>query len=233
MKYILIILSLFTIQGFCQNNQKLQITPLTKDLYVFTTYQNSFPANGMYLVTEQGAVMIDTPWDTTQFQPLLDSIRVKHHKGVAVCIATHSHDDRTAGLTFYAKKGAKTYTTKQTDDISKKKNGVRANFVISNDTTFVVGRHVFQTFHPGEGHTSDNIVVWFGKQKVLYGGCLIKSVEATDLGYIAEANLTAWPTTIKNLQERFSKAKYVIPGHQNWKDAKSLEHTLGLLAQKK
>ncbi|MFX5718714.1 MBL fold metallo-hydrolase, partial [Acinetobacter baumannii] len=69
------------------------------------------PANGLYAVTPKGVILIDCPWDTTQFQPLLDSIRAKHDKRVVACIATHSHADRTAGLTYYRAKGIRTYTT--------------------------------------------------------------------------------------------------------------------------
>ena len=80
----------------------LKITRLTGEFYVFTTF-NSYkgklvPANGMYLVTDNGVVMFDTPWDTTQFQPLLDSIKNRHHKKVVLCIATHFHEDRTGGF---------------------------------------------------------------------------------------------------------------------------------------
>ena len=65
---------------------KLVITHLTGNFYVFTTYKslngNPFPANGMYLITDSGAILLDTPWDTTQFQPLLDSIKFKYHENV-------------------------------------------------------------------------------------------------------------------------------------------------------
>ncbi|MCK6694198.1 MAG: subclass B1 metallo-beta-lactamase, partial [Thermoanaerobaculia bacterium] len=54
-------------------NAKLKITPLTGDFYIYTTYntyeESQVPANGMYLVTNNGVVLFDTPWDTTQFQP--------------------------------------------------------------------------------------------------------------------------------------------------------------------
>jgi metallo-beta-lactamase class B len=64
-------------------NNKLNIKYLTENHYIFTTYSDLegtlFPANGMYVITEKGAIMIDTPWDTTQFQPLLDSIKQKHN----------------------------------------------------------------------------------------------------------------------------------------------------------
>ncbi|MES2654185.1 MAG: BlaB/IND/MUS family subclass B1 metallo-beta-lactamase [Bacteroidota bacterium] len=213
----------------------LTITHLTGDFYVYTTYHvykgTPFPANGLYLVTDSGVVMIDTPWDTTQFQPLLDSIQMKHRKNVVISIATHSHEDRTAGLEYYQQQGIKTFTTKQTALICKAQNQKQAEFLIDKDTVFMVGQYRFQTYYGGAGHTPDNIVVWFEKDKVLYGGCLIKSVEAIDLGNLGDADTKQWPTTIKNIQNKFGKPLYVIPGHQDWTNKSALMHTLKLLQQ--
>jgi len=218
-------------------NPKLKITPLNGNFYVYTTYQNyqdkPVSANGLYLLTDKGAVLIDTPWDTTQFKPLLDSIETKHHKKVVLCIATHSHTDRTAGLEFLKQNGVKTYTTKQTDEICKLQGGKRAEFTFTNDTTFKVGNYNFQTFYGGEAHTKDNIVIWFEQDKILYGGCAIKSTEATDLGYVGEANLTAWPHTLNKIKQKFPTPKYIVPGHQGWTSIKALDHTLELLKQVK
>jgi metallo-beta-lactamase class B len=104
------------------SDSSLVISHLTGDFYVFTTYNlyrgNRIPANGMYLLTKEGAVVFDTPWDTTQFQPLLDSIRAKHNKNVILCIATHFHEDRTGGLDYFRKRGVKTFTTGRTDDLA-------------------------------------------------------------------------------------------------------------------
>jgi glyoxylase-like metal-dependent hydrolase (beta-lactamase superfamily II) len=105
--------------NFCigQSTEKaLAIKPLCDNFYIYSTYnlykEYKVSANGMYLVTDNGVVLFDTPWDTTQFQPLLDSIKLKHHKDVVLCIATHFHDDRTAGFEYYRSKGIKTYSTK-------------------------------------------------------------------------------------------------------------------------
>lgn len=215
---------------------RLEISHLAGDFYVFTTYRflggKPFPSNGMYLITDAGAVMIDTPWDTTQFQPLLDSIRTRHNKEVVLCIATHSHDDRIGGLEFYRRKGIKTYTTRKTDSLSRIKQEKRAEFMIENDTLFTVGQYSFETFFAGAGHTVDNIVMWFPKDRILYGGCLVKSTEATGLGNVADADLQAWPKTIMNIQRKFGKPAWVIPGHQGWADNRALEHTLELLLKK-
>jgi metallo-beta-lactamase class B len=213
----------------------LLISHLTGDFYVYTTYgmyKNSpVPSNSMYLVTSKGVVLIDTPWDSTQFQPLLDSIKMKHGMDVVLCISTHFHEDRTAGLEFYRSKGIKTYTTVQTDELSKKRDEKRAEFLIYKDTTFVVGQHTFQTYYGGQGHSPDNIVVWFGKEKILYGGCLVKSIDADDLGNLGDANVKEWAATIKNIQQRFINPNYIIPGHLDWSSNKSLTHTLDLIQQ--
>jgi glyoxylase-like metal-dependent hydrolase (beta-lactamase superfamily II) len=234
---IIIVIGLFlSVSLFGQTQTtSLKITHLTGDFYVFTTYRTfkdkPMSSNGLYFLTDKGAVMIDTPWDTTQFQPLLDSIEFKHKKKVVLCIATHSHEDRTGGLEFFKQKGIKTFTTKQTDEICKEHGEKRAEFYFTKDTTFKVGNYSFQTFYGGEGHTKDNIAIWFGKDKILYGGCAIKSIEATDLGYIGESNLKAWPTTLTNIKRKFPTYKFIIPGHQGWTSVKSLDHTLDLLRQ--
>ncbi|MEP7165879.1 MAG: BlaB/IND/MUS family subclass B1 metallo-beta-lactamase [Ferruginibacter sp.] len=208
----------------------LKISHLTGDFYVFTTYNyykgTRYPANGMYLLTDKGVAMFDSPWDTTQFQPLLDSIWIRHHKAVVLCIATHFHEDRTGGLEYYRQHAVKTYTTKQTDDLSNKRGMKRAEFLIDNDTVFTVGQYSFQTYYPGQGHAPDNIVIWFEKEKLLYGGCLIKSVDDSDLGNLSDANTTDYSTTLQNVRNKCKKPKYIIPGHNGWTDIRSLKHTL-------
>ena len=222
---------------FGQESPALSISHLTGPLYVYTTHRilngAPFPSNGLYLVTDKGAVIIDNPWDTTQLQPLLDSIWQKHHQKVVLTISTHFHSDRTAGIPFYRAKGIKTYSSALTRELCRLHQEPQAEFVFEKDTTFRVGQYSFQTYYGGEGHTRDNIVIWFGRDRVLYGGCLVKSTEADDLGYLADANVQAWPNTIRKLQMKFPDAAYIIPGHQGWASAQSLDYTLKLLQNKK
>lgn len=224
--------------SFGQNTASpLQITRLTGDFYIYTTYNlykgERIPANGMYVVSSGGVVLFDSPWDTTQFQPLLDSIQLRHHKNVVLCIPTHFHDDRTAGLEYFRKQGIKTYTTVLTDELSKKNNKKRAEFLISRDTTFKIGQYSFETYYPGQGHTADNIIIWFNEQKLLYGACLIKSVEDEDLGYLGDANKFEYASTIKKVQQKCPHPAYVIPGHGDWTSVKSLDHTLNMAKELK
>ncbi len=240
MKTILFTIAFFSLLTniFGQANEpKLKITHLTGDFYIYTTYNtyenNKVPANGMYLVTNNAVVLFDTPWDSTQFQPLLDSIKLKHNKEVEMCIATHWHSDRTDGLAYYKQKGIKTFTTQQTDELCKKNNKKRAQYLIEKDTSFNVGQYSFETYYPGQGHTADNIVVWFNKEKILYGGCLIKGAEAEDLGYLGDGNVLAYETTLKNVQAKYPNPKFIIVSHHDWNNLNSLKHSIKMAKQLK
>lgn len=226
---IAFIFSLSNIFGQTEN-AKLKISQLTGDFYIYTTYntyqESQVPANGMYLVTSDGVVMFDTPWDTTQFQSLLDSIKLKHNKNMILCFATHWHSDKTAGLEYYRQQGIKTYTTVLTDELSKKNNKKRAQFLMAHDTVFNVGQYSFETYYPGPGHTEDNIVIWFEKEKILYGGCLIKGADDEDLGYLGDGNATKYAATLKKVQKKCQNPKFIVIAHSDWKNINSLKHSL-------
>lgn len=208
----------------------LKIRHLTGEFYVFETYnwykEHRIPANGMYVVTQEGVVLIDSPWDTSQFQPLLDSIWMRHHKPVTMCVATHFHDDRTAGLEYYRRLGINTYTTRKTDELSKAHSMKRAEFLIDGDTTFTAGTIAFEIIHPGEGHTPDNIVIWFPTERILYGGCLIKSIVDNTLGNLGDANVSSYAATVQAVMRKCQKPRFVIPGHNAWGGAGTVRHTL-------
>lgn len=233
---IAFILSVTNIIGQ-SDTAKLKITHLTGDFYVYTTYnkyeESRIPANGMYLLTNKGAVMFDTPWDTTQFQPLLDSIRSKHHTNVILCFATHWHSDKTAGLEYYRQQGIKTYTTVLTDELSKKNNKKRAEFLMPGDTVFHTGQYSFEVYYPGEGHTADNIVIWFKKEKILYGGCLIKGVDDENLGYLGDANVMEYETTLKKVQAKCKNPRFIIIAHSDWSNINSLKHSIEMAEELK
>lgn len=220
-----------------KQEKELTINHLTGNYYIIKTYNTwkgkKYDSNSMYVVTRDGVVLLDGVWDTTKCQSLLDYILKHHQKKVVLAIGTHFHDDRTGGFDYFQKQGIKTYSSKQTYDLCKSHHFEKAEFYFSKDTIFTVGEHTFQTYYPGEGHTKDNIVVWCRKQKVLYGGCLVNSLDRSSLGNIADANLQAWPTSIKNVTQKFHKHQYVTPGHGEWTSNNALEHTLKLLDQHK
>ncbi len=216
-----------------QTANGLEITHLTGDFYMYTTYQNlngsPFPSNSMYLVTSKGVVLFDTPWDSLQFKPLLDSIQTKHNLTAVMCISTHFHADRTAGINYYKSLGIPTFSSKQTFELCALHDENQPAYYFSNDTVFTIGDHSFSTFYPGAGHSPDNIVIWFEDEKILYGGCLVKSTEVNNLGNLSDADIASWKTAIEKLIKKYPDAEFIIPGHFGWNSKKSLQHTFRLL----
>ena len=141
-------------------------------------------------------------------------------------------EDRTAGLDYYKSKGIATYSTYATRNLCRENNFPQAEYTFEGDTTFNIHNTVFETFYPGAGHSSDNIVVYFPKDRLLVGGCFVKSVEATDLGNLSDANIGMWRVSAKTLIKKYPKVKTVIPGHQKIAGKSALKHTLKLAKEK-
>jgi metallo-beta-lactamase class B len=79
----------------------------------------------------------------------------------------------------------------------------------------------------GEGHTKDNIVSYFPSEKVLFGGCLIKEVNASK-GYLGDANISEWSGTVQSVKRKYGNAKIVLPGHGKPGGMELLDYTIEL-----
>ncbi|WP_138992296.1 subclass B1 metallo-beta-lactamase [Larkinella sp. C7] len=216
---------------------KLVVTPLNDQVLVHTTYgmyqNDAVPSNGLIIKTKDGVVLVDTGWDTREntgnTQQVLQWVKDNLHQPVRLCIVTHAHGDRVGGVGELRKAGIRVVGTPLTAQKSVKEGYEAPEAILPNDTTFTIGQEPIRCYFPGEGHTSDNIVVWLPNQQILHGGCFVKSVAAFGMGYVGDANLKEWPNSIRRVMAQFGTAKIVVPGHEDWSDPKSLDHTLRLL----
>ena len=80
----------------------------------------------------------------------------------------------------------------------------------------------------GEGHTADNVVVWFPKYKILDGGCLVKSKAAVDLGY-GRSQCCPMASNHDKTEKTNITGNFDYPRHDEWKGGGHVEHTLDLL----
>ncbi|GAB3998272.1 BcII family subclass B1 metallo-beta-lactamase [Spirosoma daeguense] len=212
-------------------------TPLSKDVYVHTTYgiyQNTpYPSNGLIIKTNDGVVLVDSGWDedssTENTRHILQWVADNLHQPVKFCIVTHAHDDRVGGIRALQKVGVRVISTKKTAQNTVKRGYPSPEAILSNDTTFIIGNEPVRCYYPGAGHTDDNIVVWLPNQRILHGGCLVKSIGVFGMGNLADANVKAWPQSMRNVLNQFGTARVVVPGHEEWSDVKALEHTLKLV----
>jgi metallo-beta-lactamase class B len=83
----------------------------------------------------------------------------------------------------------------------------------------------------GEGHTKDNVVGYFPAENIMFGGCLIKELEASK-GYLGDANEAAWPGTVEKVRKVYPNAKTIVPGHGEYGDKKLLDYTIELFKTK-
>ena len=235
MKKVFSILTLIGSFAFGQI-KPIQIDPINNNLFVYQTYNTlndvEYNANSLYLVTSKGIVLFDVPLQRSQYQELTDILFQKYKLPIVAVFVTHSHEDRAGDLSFYNNLNIPTYASALTNSKLKKEGKATSKFDIELGKTYKFGNEKFVVEYFGEGHTADNVVIWFPKYKVLNGGCLIKGADAVNLGYTGEANIAQWPKTMQKLMTKHPKIKQVIPGHDNWKATGHIENTFKLLENK-
>ena len=67
--------------------------------------------------------------------------------------------------------------------------------------------------------------MWLPQSKILFGGCLVKSLQSKTLGYTGDASIEQWPHSVEKVHLKYSEAKLVVPGHGKYGDIQLLEHT--------
>jgi metallo-beta-lactamase class B len=102
-------------------------------------------------------------------------------------------------------------------------------FDIEEGLLLNIGKEIIEVYFPGESHSIDNLVVYFNNRKILFGGCMIKSLESKGPGFTDDANMEEWPKSVKKVLNKYKNARIVVPGHGNWGDTKLLKHTIDLL----
>lgn len=233
---LLLGLSCCVLPSLRAQEKPLSIEKINSQLYLYTTYNTfegtKYAANAVYLITKKGVILFDTPWDSTQYQPLLDSIKQKHQLPVIAVYATHWHEDRAGGFAYYNRLGIPTYATKMTNDLLKANHKAQATHLVKINKTYNVGGQSFVLNFFGAGHSLDNVVVWFPDYQILDGGCFIKSSEAKNLGFVGDGDVKAWKPALARLLAKYPQIKMVIPGHDAWKDNQQIKRTEELLTEK-
>lgn len=218
-------------------NRDIRLKPLAKGVWLHTTYHTlsgygRVPGNGLLVVHGTSAVLIDLPWTNEQTTLLFDWVKKKLKANIESVIPTHSHPDCIGGLAEAHKRGAKSYAFEQTAIFAKEKGGPVPQITFKATHEVTCGPVKLMLDYPGGGHTIDNIVVWLPQQKILFGGCLIRSASSKTLGYTKEADLKNWPATLNAVKKKYGHAKMIIPGHGKPGGIDLVEHTLQLLAKK-
>jgi metallo-beta-lactamase class B len=209
----------------------ITITVLDTSTVVHTTTNaQGVPSNGLVVLTERGLLLVDTAWTDAQTEAILKWGDARLGRPWLGAVITHDHADRDGGLGALQRRHIPVAAL----DLTVAKLGKRG--VRGVDTLFTARAGVFkdprgfEAFYPGPGHASDNIVLSF--PGALYGGCLVKSTMANDLGFTGDADLAHWADAIRRVAQRYKKQGLpIVPGHgQVDPTADPLQRTLDLLA---
>ena len=179
-------------------------------------------SNGLIVVDDGKAFIVDTPWSEEDTVKLAKWIDDKNYELVG-SISTHSHEDRTAGIRWLNERSVSTYASSLTNEALKKESKELAKYSIG-DTELLAGDQI-EAFYPGGGHSIDNIVVWLPHSKILFGGCLVRSLASKSLGYTGEAYIEQWASSVEKVLLRYPGANIVVPGHGKMGGIKLLKHT--------
>ncbi|MCE6988039.1 subclass B1 metallo-beta-lactamase [Dyadobacter sp. CY323] len=200
--------------------------------YLKTETYGRVACNGMIVFDKGEAIIFDTPVDDSTSNAVIDWVENSLKCKVKAVIATHFHEDCVAGLNAFHKRGIPSYATNNTIEFAKKAKFLVPQKGFNGLLELKVGDEKVIAEFNGEGHTRDNIIGYFPSERAMFGGCLIKELDATK-GNLADANVKDWSATVAKIKTKYPDTQVVIPGHGNVGNSALLDYTIVLFEVKK
>jgi len=236
----------------------LSVQKVREKVYV-VVHNFPWSCNSLLVEMNDGQiVLVDTPNTPEATRDLLQWISNKFGNRQITAFNTHFHWDCLGGNQALVEKNIKIYGSELTAKMIKERGETVRTQTISSlsgpenqryreayeKIPYIAptplsgledGRSLdfngekLEIYYPGEAHAPDNLVLYFPQKQILFGGCMVKSIDSKTIGNTSDANLNAWPQSIQNVIERYPEADLVIPGHGAWGDTELLLHTLNLV----
>ncbi len=193
---------------------------------------NIYPANGLLLLRDGEALLIDTGWTPEQARLLAEWVRRELKARLRLAVATHFHNDRTGGVSALKALGIRTVAHPLTTRLAQAHGLPTPEPLVGfADGAFRLDDWC-ELFLPGAGHTRDNIVVYVPDAQILYGGCFLKAATSADLGNLSDAVVSDWAASVEKMRVRYANPKITVPGHGTI-SGDATGRTLALLAANK
>lgn len=210
----------------------LVITQIAENSFEHTSFlqTNDFgnvPCNGLIVRNSNEAVVFDTPTNDKSSEELIKWIQETLHCKINAIIPTHFHNDCLGGLKAFDGNNIPSYAYFKTIELAKENGFIVAKNAFTDSLILKVGGETIIAKFFGEGHTRDNIVGYFPAEHILFGGCLIKELDAGK-GYLGDANVADWSGTVESVKKKYPDVKIVVPGHGAYGDKKLLDYTIRL-----
>lgn len=216
--------------------KELIITQISKHAFEHISFLQTddfgnVPCNGLIVTNNNEAIIFDTPTNDNSSEELIKWIKETLHYKINAIIPTHFHNDCLGGLKAFHDNNILSYAYFKTIDLAKEHGFVVPEKGFNDSLVLNVGNEKVTAKFLGEGHTRDNVVGYFPTENIMFGGCLIKELNATK-GYLGDANVAAWSGTVENVKKEYPDVKIVIPGHGEYGNKKLLDYTITLFKTK-
>jgi metallo-beta-lactamase class B len=213
-------------------SEYLIITQISENSFEHTSFKqtNDFgnvPCNGLIVTNHNEAIVFDTPTNDKSSEELIKWLKETLHYKINAIIPTHFHDDSLGGLKAFHENSIPSYAYIKTIELAKENNYVVPQNSFRDSLNLKVGTENIVAKFFGEGHTKDNVVGYFPSENVMFGGCLMKELDASK-GYLGDANVADWSGTVERVKKEYPNVKIVVPGHGEYGDKKLLDYTINL-----
>lgn len=214
------------------HSENLVITQISDNSFLHTSYlqTNDFgnvPCNGMIVRNSNEVVVFDTPTNDKSAEELIKFIKEKLHCKINAIVPTHFHSDCLGGLASFHSNKISSFANSATIELAKANNVVVPQNGFNDSLKIKLGNTYTIVKYFGQGHTKDNVIGYFPKENILFGGCLIKELQATK-GYLGDANISEWSSTVENVKQQYPNVKIVVPGHGEIGGKELLDYTIKL-----
>lgn len=205
-------------------NPKIVLTPLRGGVYVAEDYFY-LKENSVIYVGDSSVTVVGATWTPETAKLLANEISKVTSKPISEVIDANYHPDRAGGNAYFKSIGAKIVSTKMTDDLLKAHWDEMVRYVqkgfpaypalplVAPDQTFAsdfdLQGGAVKAIYLGPSHTPDGIFVFFPKEKVLYGNCILKE----QLGNLDFADLIEYPKTLQKLKQLNLGFTTIVAGH--------------------
>lgn len=214
-------------------SETLKVKAINSNVFIHVSYlqTNDFgkvSCNGMVYFNQGQAIVFDTPTDNHSSKELIDWVEKEQKKKIVAVVITHFHEDCRGGLSEFHDQHIKSYGSQKTIELLNQKGlALLPKEDFSDDLEIKVGASPVLIRYFGAGHTADNVVGYVPNENALFGGCLIKSANASK-GNLEDANVAQWPTTVEKIKQEFPDLKIVVPGHGKSGGTELLDYTIQL-----
>lgn len=217
-------------------SKHLIVTQITENAFLHVSFLQTkdfgnVACNGLLVRSGNEVVVFDTPTNDNSSEELIGWIEKKLHSKINAVIATHFHDDCLGGLRAFHSQKIPSYAYFKTVALAKENKFEVPTHSFKDSLITQVGKDFTVTKFFGEGHTRDNVVGYFPSENVMFGGCLIKELNATK-GYLGDANVADWSNTVNKIKIHYPALNIVVPGHGIYGNKSLLDYTIKLFEVK-